>query len=511
MADVKEEIKFEESMTIDKRNKDFAYLRRNLLRSKVKGLYPSRDFYRTDPDALLVGDVIEDILGSDEGSYDIKVIVARGADLRFFNLGGDSESNTAITGVDYECGTFGDDGVYICVDDDTVRKINHVNSNSASVGTFTQASPDLAIFDGLYYWWISSGEIYKQLGGAAPVIAFNDLGFFPDFVALLGDQMVIFGQEGDSIICVFWDKSDPDLFDKRVLIRNSRLVSAGNINGRLVMVRTVGTNGNSKEQIGEMIISGWDGEKFVRMNSIKTGQNDTRDENEYLGMDVGAEVMVFGIDENTNAQNPQLFQEYIYKVREDGGIEVQWLPDHATYGDAHIIRIFYNYMLYATRGTETQAPAIFKNEDTGSDYAEFENFTESEYITNFLCSPYNLHKLEGILVAFEKLFEQTTGTPTGEQLDIYYRVSDRDAWTLLGEITAQKVAENVNKRRDQSVEYASDGLGLPEQRYSITKMPDGISALPEFNEIQFRFVSKRGFSVIGAWFSYSYLTRNTLK
>lgn len=96
-------------------------------------------------------------------------------------------------------------------------------------------------------------------------------------------------------------------------------------------------------------------------------------------------------------------------------------------------------------------------------------------------------------------------TPETETLKMYYRVSDRLDWTLLGEVTAEKVIANVNKRIDQS-----NTIPVPEQRYQITKMPDGTS-LPEFNEIQFKFISKNGFSIIGAWFEYSYITRNVLQ
>ena len=92
-----------------------------------------------------------------------------------------------------------------------------------------------------------------------------------------------------------------------------------------------------------------------------------------------------------------------------------------------------------------------------------------------------------------------------ETLQIYYRVSEREDWTLLGEITAEKVIANVNKRINQV-----GVIPVPEQRYQFTKLPDGKS-LPEFNEIQFKFKSLHGFSVIGAWFEYSYITRNMLK
>lgn len=93
------------------------------------------------------------------------------------------------------------------------------------------------------------------------------------------------------------------------------------------------------------------------------------------------------------------------------------------------------------------------------------------------------------------------------QLDIYYRISERDDWAFLGSITPALIRANVNARRDYPEDTSEEGV--PEQTYQFTKLPDG-SPLPEFNEIQFKFVSKRGFSVIAAWFSYSYLTRNTL-
>lgn len=91
----------------------------------------------------------------------------------------------------------------------------------------------------------------------------------------------------------------------------------------------------------------------------------------------------------------------------------------------------------------------------------------------------------------------------GEKLEIYYRVSDRDNWSLLAVITPELVIENVNKRIDMENDNP-----LPEQRYQITKLPNG-DALPEFNEIQFKFKSYNGFSVIGCWFEYDYVTRNT--
>lgn len=96
--------------------------------------------------------------------------------------------------------------------------------------------------------------------------------------------------------------------------------------------------------------------------------------------------------------------------------------------------------------------------------------------------------------------------PLEAKLEIYYRVSERDAFTLLGTITTQKVIDNVNTRVD-----ASEQQPLEEQRYQFTKFDSANAELPEFNEIQFYFKSFNGFSIAGCWLEYSYITRNTLK
>lgn len=506
MSDVKAEIKFQRSMTADKRDQAFAYLRKNLFPSRSGGLYPSVDFVQERPDNLTSSENILDVLGSEDGTFDIKVIVESGTDVKFYNLGSNTTSNTTLTAKDYECGAFGNDGVYAVMDDDHVYKVQHVNSNTSDAGTFLEARPHLGGFDGLYYWWLSNNEIYKQLGGDAPTVAFNNIGLTPRFFDFWNDQMVIFCEDASGIVVLFWDKSDLDLFDKRIFIPNAKLIAAGINNGTLQVVKSVGNSSNSKERDGEIVVTAYDGEKFVRQNSIKAGDRTV----EYVkntGVGIGSEVILFSVDGNFDTHNEELYQNYIYKIQSDGAIEVQWLDD-AVSGDVDIVRVFYNFILYATSGLGAVAPRIFINEDNDDSYNGYSEFNNSTYITNFLNNPYNLHKLDGFAVAFEKLFEQTTEDPTGEELDIYYRVSERDDFTLLGNVTVEKVKDYVNARGDQSTEYASDVLGLPEQRYMISKMPDD-SALPEFNEIQFKFVSKRGFSIIGAWYLYSYLSRNT--
>ncbi len=516
MSDVKREIIFSESMTIDKRNADFAYLRKNCFKSRTKGLYPAQDFYEERPDDLTVSEDIEDILGSEEDSFDIKVITTDGTNLNFNDLGSNSSSNSQLANTDYVCGVFGDDGVHIAADDGHIWKVQHANSNTSDLGAFPAGmpDPDIAGFDGLYYWWLSRNEICKQLGGDAATIAFNDTGFTPRFVDFFGDQMVIFGEEAGNIIIAFWDKSDTDLYDKRIIVKNARLIRGGVVNGRLMLIKSVGNSSNVKEQNGEIVVCAYDGEKFQRINSIKAGDDIVTYE-ATTASDVGSEVMVFGITGNISTHNGDLYKDFVFKVYDDGAIEVLFSPDTTTYGDVHVVRIFYNFIAIAQRGVgSTTPPIIWINEATNEAYGGYEDYTTTEYITNFLNEPYNDHKLDGFMVAFEKLFEQTDAgatPPTGEELDVYYRVSERDSWTLLMNVTVEKVKNYVNQFRDQSAEYTSDTTGLPEQRYAVSMMPDGETPLPEFNEIQFKFVSKRGFSIIGAWYRYSYVTRNSFE
>lgn len=500
-------------MTIDKRNADFAYLRKNAFSAGTKGLYPARDFHQENPDELTASMNLEDIIGSEEESYDIKVIVDDNGTLRFYNLGSNSESNTAKAATGFECGAFGEDGVMILADDDHIYNVYHLNSNTIDEGALPSgATPDIAGYDGLYYWWLSGSEIYRQpKSGGLATVAFNDLGVTPRFVDFFGDQMVIFAEEAGSIVILFWDKSDTDLFDKRIVVKNARLIAGGVVDGVLTLVKGVGNSQNPKEHKGRIVVTHYDGEKFAEINAIKAGDDQT-EFGTVTSVGVGSDYMIFAVDNNEDSANTDLYKNFVFKVHGDGAIEVLFEPDTA-YGDVRICRVFYNFDLVAQNGDGATTPLIQINEGIDSDYADYENYTTTEYITNFLNNPYNDHKLDGFMVAFEKLFEQTDTEavpPTGEELDVYFRVSERDDWTLLMNVTAEKVKDYVNQFRDQSVEYASDTKGLPEQRYAVSMLPDE-TPLPEYNEIQFKFVCKRGFSIIGAWYRYSYVTRNNFE
>jgi hypothetical protein len=71
---------------------------------------------------------------------------------------------------------------------------------------------------------------------------------------------------------------------------------------------------------------------------------------------------------------------------------------------------------------------------------------------------------------------------------------------LLHEVNVEKVKDYTADSFDKIIsqtEYDDDNKGLTIQSYVITKMPDG-SNMPRYNEIQFRFRSKQGFSVLKA-------------
>ena len=152
---------------------------------------------------------------------------------------------------------------------------------------------------------------------------------------------------------------------------------------------------------------------------------------------------------------------------------------------------------------------FYYNEDGQKLYANYPDYTTAEYSTNFMNNAKNVHKLISVGVSFEKVFEQMSG---GETLYIDYRTSERDSWTLLHEVNTLKIKDYTADEYSMDLretEYASDTTGQTIQSYVIKKMPDG-SELPRFNEIQFRFRTENGFSILNSWYNYEEIIRNTI-
>lgn len=508
MADQRRPILFEPTMTANKRAASAAYLRKNILDTPTEGLYPATDFIRTNPE-LTNEDTPAYIFGDSNRTW---VLVARysgGTDtIRFYGLGSNSTSNPTYTGY-MRAATLGGDGIYF-VDWDTDDVMGIGGSGSAGFEGHFNISPaiDIGGWDGLQYWWVGR-DIWRQIPREDPVLMMDyGVPSGVQFMDFYGDEMVIFVQQGGDVMVLFYDKSNSALFNRRVTIRNANILAGGVVEGRLMIVYAVGNVSNLKEEAGEMIVGAWNGQEFVEINSLTTGLNIRRPSVSYAGTTcaTGSRIMVFAVDySNPQSNQPDLHQRYIYELKRDGSISVVDLPVNGR--RAEVVGITFDAIAYANNVDEiySNIPALASAAQRRR-FDRYEDFTSTEYITNFLTNPDNYKTLLGVSITFEKLFKNTAGTGGGEQVDIYCRVSDREDWTLLGEVTAQKVIDNVDTRRSIAEKEADVPVNM--QRYQITKLPDG-TALPEFNEIQFKFVLKNGMSLTGAWFEYDYITRNT--
>lgn len=418
MADQKQEITFGKSMIADKRNKDFAYLIKNVFESDTPGLYPGKDFERKLPNQVSGITRIVDVLGSSQSPYQIKVISETDSgNTNFHNLGSNSISNTALTGITVDATAFGSDGVYIFGDDSKVYRVNHTNSNTPDLATDSNnILPVLGAFDGLYYWWVGA-KIGKQLPGSSTITeAFTATGLTgnssPRFVDFFDDEMVIFAQSGNSVAVFFWNKSDTTFYSKRILIKNSRLIAGGVVDGQLMLVRSVGNSTNMKEQEGEIIISAFNGQNFVRINSIKAGRGNVQwasdNQVQNTSARAGSEILVFSVDNNDReSKNPDLYQNYVYKLRKDGSLEAMALPIADGRNYAHIVNVFQEFNLFVVDG---DSPTIYTNQSASRDFDDYDGYTSTEYITNFYGDPGTLHRLDSFNISFERLFRNTENT-----------------------------------------------------------------------------------------------------
>ena len=531
---MQKEIQFHTSMNIDKRHPEFAYLRHNLFNSKSPGFYPSIDFQKLNLD-ISTDMTIMNVLFY----FDIPVLfIQDGRDIKIYYLPINNKVYTTHTSpgfnpghtislldgmlkgtlrrVTYECACIGNDGIRIVGDNNNIYKYRGGGDEFTVIGNYSGNPPNIAIFDGFQYFYISNDKIYRQVDDNAIVEAFSGLGYTPKFAAVFNNEIVIFATKFMDIYILFWDKENSTLLQKTIIIKNAKLIAGGNINGKLTLVKGVGNSANTKERDGEIIVAHFDGEKFNDINSIKAGNYNVSFQsliyNTYYtttatSVDIGNDIMVVAIDDNRESHNDELYKDWILKIHSNGSIETLHVPD-TDYGNIHLVRIAYNYVLLGTSGNE-HPPVILINNCGHNDYDDYQEFNDSRYITNFMNNPFNRHTLNGVGIVFEKMFEQNT-EDRGEKLRIYYRTSERDTFTLLAEITSEDIHDYVDGRMTQSEKdrYTSDSKSYPQQIYMINKLPDG-EPLPEFNEIQFKFESQHGASIIQAWYYYDYITRNT--
>ena len=395
------------------------------------------------------------------------------------------------------------------VNPDGVAEVDKTIGTGSITPIIEASNVEVGGFDGLQYWWVGT-SIYSQLPDQAPILIAD--GIVPSSVTICGisffnEFLIIFAQSGSDIYVFFHDKGNSTFFTYRYVIKNAIFLGGGVVGGKLTIFNSVGNSHNLAEGQGTLNVSQFDGEKFVVVNSIVGAREDIEaaSTRPYRTFAVGSDVMLVGVDNQDLSTNfkTDIFQNYLYKIHSDGSIEAQTLPLGGV--QPLLVRIQYDFSLYVI--TSSSIDTIYINQGSNDAYTEYtvKPFTETTYITNFLEDPHSYHRLDALSFTFEKLYRNgATSSATDETLEVYYRVSDRQNFTLIATITAQDVIDYVNAR------LANPGtVPLNEQRFQITKMLDG-SALPEFNEIQFKLVSKNGMSLIGAFYDYSFITRNTL-
>lgn len=513
MADQRKEIKFYKSMLGDKRNENFAYLSKQVADVSSDGLYPARDYTEFTTMPTISSGVINGIWGMPSTNGQTKPynnlywLHDKGSGSYDWYRYGATTPISSVTGINITGVVEVKQEVYY-TDGNKIRRAR--TAPTTTFGTYSGANTATACgFDGLYAWfveeygdiwrWLPSGTVVEKIFSNNGLSNILKIDFYKDQMAIFTNDAGSSEFDGNSYVYL-WDKENSSLFEKRIPVKGY-LLAGGVMNEELYVVYSEAQTLNPKEEVGNIVIAKYNGENFVTINSIKAGGRfvdkfiDGITYNYLSGnaCSINNDFILFSLRNNQNSKD-ELYRNYIYKVYKDGSIKIETGPVN----ESNINHTPVYIKSFRTFNSYIYNNKIYTNEETDETNTEYTNYTKTTYITNFLCNPYNEHTLTALSITFEKLFN-------AEELDIYYRTSDRESFTLMSNITRQKVIDYVNKRINQT-----GVVPTPSQRYQVTKMSD-TTALPEFNEIQFKFVSKKGFSIIGAWFEYDYITRNTKK
>lgn len=504
-------IPFYETMISNKRGPG-AYLRKNILTSNDGGLYPSTDFlkkvYASSATATNAFFIKNKYVFVTVGGNTAVYRSTTSSTLSFLANLPDSSPVIAVSDTN-DANTILvllSNGIIYTITNSIITLRHTIAGNSAT---------GFIVYDGLF-WYISfNAKLYRLDPDLSTVIIAKNTTATQQFhivnMQIFNGYVIVTRSLGNFIQFDFWSiaEADIDLYQKRVVEENCRHLGVGVIGGRLIFTKSVGNASNIKEKYGNIVVTAFDGEKFIELNSIRAGKRNVTISGTQP-QSVGNGIMTIAIKENTNTLTGTLFENWLLKIKENGEIETLMQPSDVTNGFAiNCVNIEYDtisVIIQESGGNRVFYEAI----DGDEDYNEYQSFNHSVYATNFLNNSRNVHRLLSFGVSFEKVWDQITAD-TGERLFIDYRTSERDAWTLLHEVNSEKIKDYTADEYSMAlreVEYASDSIGQTIQSYVITKMPDN-TELPRFNEIQFRFRSKKGFSLLQAWYNYEVIIRNT--
>ena len=498
LAEVVESIPFNASMTLDKRAQGFAYLRHKWLTAKEKGLYPSADF-NTLTSSLTAGWQIVAIEG-------VLVFVWDGTVTKVYQ-----KSTTSLT-FKYDIAnrivsvTAGSIKTLALAQDGSIYSVT-TGSATAEASTGVTDLNGKLFYDGLKFFFIANAKIYSRLetSVAAPAVVFNDIGSGTVYgVDEYQNYIVLFVSMDLGIKVYFWDKADLNLYSKRILIKNCTFIAGGVIDGTLMLIKGTGNVQNIKEKQGEIQVTYYNGDYFEELNSIIAGFTQVNS----TAYDIGNQIMVVALTSNVASSSQEyetkseLYKDWVLKIQKNGAIETMYYPDSSV-KIVSAIHIEYDQISMGIRDlTSATAPIVLLNNDDGGTYTDYTDFSsDSVYISEFLTRPIEEKNLVYVGVSFEKLFNL-------EELEIWFRSSERENFRQICTVNTQFLVENINTQRElaeKEAELATD-QGFSEYSAVFTMLEDG-TPLGDFNEIQFKFVSRKGFSLTGAWFGANVIDR----
>lgn len=506
-------IQFHKTMTADHQNPNAAYMIRNVLKNDDKySLYPSKNFTRRF--SIPNSSVIDFVIGENY-RYLPKVVIAHspsGTDIYEYEGGGAVVAT--LPGVIMKTAWVGQDGIHCVGDDGHVYSIGQSPINIVDIGILDSTEyQDAMFYDGLHYFYIGRDGIYSQIDTEPPVKVFNNVGKNVRYVDDYNSDLVLFTQEkdilskDDTIYVYFWDKSDTELFKKRVEIRNARLLGASNIKGNLTIVYFVGNSENEKENNGEIIVAQYNGGEFVKVNSIYAGGENVRNQyHRQNSIGYGNNMMIIPIKDNrrTTLQGDthELFDDFILKIRGGGEIETIRFDDRVIN-----VNVAFNHVILSTTSED-----IYSNKDNGFDYNIYDDFNDTLYITNMIGSPFERDQMRGVYIAFEKQFMDS------DLLKVSFRTSRRDDFKEIYNMSKVDLKDDVNLELDQAFKtsvYNDNTQGYIEQVYFFDfyenegDFTENTVEVDEYIQAQLKFELRNGASIIGAWVGYQPIKRGT--
>ena len=305
----------------------------------------------------------------------------------------------------------------------------------------------------------------------------------------------------------FWDKASATDFTKILETKNTFFGASAILEGKLLVAHSIGNTTNAKEQRGEMRVSVFDGEKFVRVAGFRTGERDVyaRD------FSAGNGILIFSLCGNKSSQNTALYNEWLVKFSiKDYKLEfLADAEDYQTGESFENIAVDYNsQMATITKGGRVY---LYSNHDNSSDYDDYSDYKLASYITEAIGDPKKKHTIKAFEVSIEKPFEQLSPSMNnGEWLKVYYKTSERDDFTLMRTLTVKdlkdiEAEQEIQSKRD--IEYYDDNKGLSVQEFTFEFMDDLKTPLPKYNELYLKFELHNGATVLGAGFWYDIIKR----